>query len=79
MKGRRLPDGWHNWSDSEPGDYWRTPDGHWEVRDPFGSIGRIGRHTVEELEDGTITVTPSILDPDIGGYHGWLTMGEWTP
>lgn len=78
MQGRRLPDGWHT-TDSEPGDYWRTPDGHWEIRDPLGNAGRIGTHTVEEHDDGTITVTPSILDPDEGGYHGFLQHGVWTP
>lgn len=76
MQGRRLPDGWHS-QDSEPGDYWKTPDGRWEICDPVGVLGSIGNHEVEEHEDGTITVTPSIYDaPD--GWHGFLIKGIWS-
>ena len=78
MQGRRLPDGWHS-QDSQAGDYWRTPEGHWEVRDPHGVIGGIDLHEVEEHDDGTISVTPSILDDSEGGYHGYLTRGVWNP
>lgn len=76
--GRRLPDGFHKHEDSVAGDYWRAPDGAWEINDPNGNIGRLGGHLVEEHSDGTITVTPSILDKDPGGYHGWLRRGVWT-
>lgn len=79
MIGRRLPDGWHSFQDSQAGDYWKTPDGRWEIRDPLGNAGGIGKHKVEEHEDGTISVTPSIWDPDKGGYHGFLTRGVWSP
>lgn len=39
-------------------------------------------HYVEEHDDGSITVTPSLLIHDhstIGakGWHGWLTKGEF--
>lgn len=50
----------------------------WEIRDPFGALGRIGKHEVEEHDDGTITVTPSILDPDPPDFHGHLLRGVWT-
>ncbi len=76
MIGCRLPDGWHS-SASKPGDYWRTPDGHWEIVDPAGAIGRLDNHTVTEHEDGTITVSPSILNPNPGGWHGFLERGHW--
>lgn len=77
MTGRRLPDGW-NYAESEPGDYWLTPKGWWELRDPNGALGRLGSgHTVTVHDDGTITVSPSILSPDPGGWHGWLERGVW--
>lgn len=78
IQGRRLPDGFHSHEESQAGDYWRAPDGAWEIRDPNGSVGRLGGHTVVEHDDETITVTPSILDPDPGGWHGYLTRGVWT-
>lgn len=31
--------------------------------------------TITEHDDGTISVTPSIMDP--GGWHGYLTRGVW--
>jgi hypothetical protein len=53
----------------------------WFVRCMMDSvIGRLGPdHTVTEHEDGTITVSPSILDerPGCGTYHGWLERGVW--
>lgn len=72
MQGRRVeyPG---DWRDSQPGDYCKVPEGEgpkradgkpvWYVRDPFGHVGTLLTHTVEEHEDGTITVMPSILDP----------------
>jgi hypothetical protein len=77
MIGRRLPDGYHTF-DSVAGDYWKTPEGDWEIRDPLGVIGGIGDHKVEEHEDGTITVSPSIQDPNPGGWHGYLERGIWS-
>jgi hypothetical protein len=68
---------------------------YWTVCDPNGQLGTFQSHTVEEHEDGTITVTPSILDPHsytpedfqrMGvfaiagpGYHGHLIRGVWSP
>lgn len=61
----------------EPGDYCKAPDGTWWVATPEeGVMGPLTEHTVEEHEDGTITVSPSILVT--GGYHGFLRRGEWS-
>lgn len=77
MQGRRLPDssfgdpggGWADWKDSDPGDYMKVTDELggktvWYIRDPWGHVGALRTHTVTEHDDGTITVSPSILDPD---------------
>jgi hypothetical protein len=56
----------------------------WWCRTPNGHAGALGNHEVTENEDGTITVTPSILvttrinGNDVELYHGYLTNGEWT-
>ncbi len=86
--GERGP-GWDAWNKGEcpPGSYmkvstdWEGKPGRtiWFINDPFGHIGSLGEHTVEEHEDGTITVNPSILSTaEQGGYHGWLRRGIWT-
>ena len=57
--------------------------GHWVVRPPGRHAGGIPRHEVVEHEDGTITVSPSIMlyDVDETGkmvvWHGYLIKGEW--
>jgi hypothetical protein len=70
----------------QPGDYCKvTSDepgaapGHtvWYIRDPAGSVGQLRDHKVTEHDDGTITVSPSILNPRPGGWHGFLERGEW--
>lgn len=77
MNGRRRPDDTKPW-DLEAGDY-MLQDGYVWVCLPSGSgPARLKGwdHTVHE--DGTITVTPSILDvghPD--GWHGFLERGVW--
>jgi hypothetical protein len=83
VKGRRVP-----WNDNpqvlEPGDYMGpSTDGHWFVRPPNGATyGHLSPsvHQVVEHEDGTITVSPSILHhrglPD--EYHGYLRRGVWS-
>lgn len=64
-----------------PGAYWKTTNGEWWVRAPDERCkpARISRHHVEEHEDNTITVRPSILYRDGRGceYHGWLERGIW--
>jgi hypothetical protein len=58
--------------------YWRSGD-RWMIW-LRGSLGDISNHDVTEHEDGSITVSPSIL---IGGgtlavpIHGFLERGEW--
>jgi hypothetical protein len=53
----------------------------WMARTPNGHLGNLGAHDVTENEDGTITVSPSILvsNPQEGElYHGFLVNGEWS-
>jgi hypothetical protein len=68
-----------------PGDY-GLDRGVWYGRIPteFGNfhLGSFEKHQVVEHEDGTITVSPSILhtEPDdLGGkqWHGFLERGVW--
>ena len=82
MPGRRLPDD-SDLRTAEPGDYFRvTLNGRvaeWWFRDPLGVVGRITKHTVEEHEDETITVSPSIaMAPGEDGFHGFLRRGVWS-
>jgi hypothetical protein len=88
MQGRRLPNGkgpdGHNPGLAE-GDYWKDESGIWHARPPGGHLGCLSNHEVEEHEDGTITVRPSILQeplklfekPDLPSWHGYLTHGVW--
>lgn len=79
MKGRRVyPDNeGHLWL--KPGDYGKDPrNNHWMARPPKGHTGDLNNHEVIEHDDGTITVTPSILI--IAGrdtWHGYLEKGNW--
>jgi len=62
--------------------YWRAADGAWLLWLPGCGLGCLKNHTIEEHEDGTISVTPSILVT--GGSsgvrrHGFLTLGLWHP
>jgi hypothetical protein len=91
MQGKRyedVPDAYEPHERMEPGGYRRVNYGsgfgwQWEIVDPTGTIGRLQDHTIEEHEDGTITVAPSIArDPSSGlmhgeGWHGWLERGVW--
>lgn len=78
--------GWEAWDQGrcEPGSYMRVDhsfEDHceiiWYIVDPAGKVGSLRTHTIVEHEDGTITVSPSILDPAPGGWHGWLERGVW--
>ncbi len=65
----------------EPGDYGKHTDGTWYMRVPatgFG-VGSLKAHTVQEHEDGTITVSPSILCTGHFDrqWHGYLERGIW--
>ena len=65
------------------GEYGKDPsDGHWKAR-PFGQqIGDLSMHDVIEHDDGTISVSPSILITRYDGdckieWHGYLERGVW--
>lgn len=84
MNGRRVPDGTspHLY---EPGDYGRWKGG-WYARCPGDGPrrlqGNLSQHHVTEHDDGTITVSPSILvTAEWAGvpqtWHGYLERGQW--
>jgi hypothetical protein len=83
MRGRRVPDGaaWYGDAIPEPGAYGRVRvDGEWvwRARAPSGAVANLERHDVTEHEDGTITVSPSILVTGGGeDWHGFLERGVW--
>lgn len=59
-------------------------DGIWYANTPNGGLGNLSNHEVMEHEDGTITVSPSILvtSTDSKGneytiWHGYLEHGIW--
>lgn len=52
----------------------------WYIRDPTGDASSIRQHhQVVEHDDGTITVSPSIVVRHGNRWHGWLRQGEWSP
>lgn len=61
----------------------RKPGGVWYCRPPGSHMGSLMAHTVTEHEDGTITVSPSILitygDAENAkfNWHGYLEKGVW--
>ena len=64
----------------QPGEYGKNTLGVWHCRPPWQHAGGcLARHTVVEHEDGTITVSPSILieQPPLGTWHGYLERGVW--
>jgi hypothetical protein len=78
LKGRRAED--H--SDLTPGSWLlveRNGVRTFLVNTPNGHVGDVSRHDVVEHDDGTITVSPSILVSDASGtqYHGFLERGVW--
>jgi Family of unknown function (DUF6527) len=61
------------------GDYGKDSRGIWQARPPGMHAGSLRNHEVEEHEDGTITVSPSILiDQGDKKWHGFLKKGEWS-
>ena len=91
MKGKRV-----DWNPADTvdypfpklklGEYGKSRDGIWYCCTPSGTEGMLGNlkaHTVVEHEDGTITVTPSILvtvhekGVEVQRWHGFLIKGEW--
>ncbi len=64
------------------GFYGKDRDGEWFLRLRGCHAGTLRKHTVTEHEDGTITVSPSILHHEpvnLGGAtrHGFLERGIW--
>lgn len=88
---RDSPEGWDAWERAgqtvaPPGAYMKVvkADGStwcWYVRAPNGDVASVGfkNHTIVEHGDGTITVSPSLVFPHGGRYHGFLRQGAWTP
>lgn len=82
MQGTRVPDGGEDPYYWAPGSYGRSrADGGWVCICPDGSFGNLGAHDVTEHDDGTITVSPSILVSEGRErrelWHGWLERGVW--
>lgn len=82
--GRRLPDAMNGGSGAtfKPGEYQKQVNGTWLARPPEGHLGDLRNHSVIEHEDGTITVSPSILVTGWNGdqkeiWHGHLQRGIW--
>lgn len=83
MTGRRITEPPTRWPAGEcpygPGDYWKDAAGDWRGVTPNGLSVWLKNHVIVEHEDGTITVTPSILanGGKKNGWHGYLTKGVW--
>lgn len=83
MQGRRLyPDEHGNikFESIEPGDYYKSPHTGWGARLPDGRFCGLNGHKIEEHDDGSITVSPSILVKGggvDGEWHGFLDRGVW--
>ena len=65
-----------------PGAYGSVNGNDWFCTTPNGLAGTLIKHSVIEHEDGTITVSPSILvtsgrDHGQPSWHGWLERGVW--
>lgn len=66
-------------------DWLRDLPAYWVCTAPNGHAGSLANHQVVEHEDGTITVSPSILirTSEDGGityrelWHGFLERGIW--
>jgi hypothetical protein len=64
----------------ESGEYGKISNGEWQCCPPDTNlIGGLSKHEVTEHEDGTITVSPSILIRHWSGkiWHGYLERGIW--
>ncbi len=64
--------------DSEAGDYFKGDDGFWYAKTPNGLNANLSAHQIEEHEDKTVSVQPSILvNNSSATWHGFLTRGVW--
>ncbi len=83
MQGKRHDFEKEDWILMEAGDYGQS-EGVWYARPPQSDTfhcgpGSLGNHDVVEHDDGTITVSPSILVTGHHGvqWHGYLERGVW--
>ena len=74
MKGRRIYPDKKGSLTLAPGDYGKDGEGLWWIRPPKGGSGVLADHNIVEHEDGTITISSSIVGPE---YHGFLERGVW--
>ena len=82
MKGLRVVDNYDGLLRAGEYTKWTTRSGvaMWMACTPNGLHGNLSGHTVVEHEDGTITVTPSILVTGHDArWHGVLKAGVWEP
>lgn len=78
MNGRRVYPNERGELPLREGDYGLHPKSGWQCRPPGCHAGGIPNHQVIEHEDGTITVSPSILLEDADKtWHGYLEHGIW--
>lgn len=58
--------------------YWKNSDGFFMIYIPKIGVGQLKKHEVEEHEDGTVSVSPSIvLSNGHISRHGLLKRGIW--
>jgi hypothetical protein len=76
LQGKRV-----EWASQimNPGEFAKLPDGTWYAETPNGHTANLAAHQITEHEDGTITVSPSILvrDSTSERWHGFLERGVW--
>lgn len=84
MHGTRLDDGVLADDPFQPGTYGRvkaragSDELVWHAVTPDGMAANLAAHDVIEHQDGTITVSPSILvDNGQRSWHGYLEHGVW--
>ena len=59
-------------------EYGKDASGNWYCRPPGNHMGSLAGHQVTEHDDGSITVSPSILiDDGRSTWHGYLERGVW--
>lgn len=82
MQGKKVE--WDGESILKEGEYAKAPSGAWFCCTPGGHMGNLRAHSITEHEDGTITVSPSILVTEVRGtgerkelWHGFLEKGVW--
>lgn len=87
----KFPDGYNYDHATDGFFYWKEipkdatgpedPACRWRLSLGDYTLGNLDAHDVEEHEDGTITVSPSILvtGPNRPRRHGFLRRGVWEP